>query len=86
MRYYSCMRITSRGRVTIPQKIRAALGLLPNTEITFDVVGSEARLRKIRHGGKLSRGEAVIRQIRSVRPSNELTTDEIMTLVRGNHR
>ena len=78
------MRITSKGQVTIPQEIRDELGLLPNTEVTFDIVNGEARLRKARRrGGKLSRGDGVIRQLRSVHPSNKLTTDEIMALMRG---
>ena len=77
------MRITTKGQVTIPQEIREQLGLLPNTEVTFDVVDGEARLRKARRGGKLSRGDGVIRRLRSVKPSNKLSTDEIMALMRG---
>lgn len=77
------MRITARGQVTIPQGIREALGLLPSMEVTFDIVDGEARLRKARHGGKSSRGDGVIRHLRSVRPSNKLTTNQIMTIVRG---
>ena len=77
------MRITTKGQVTIPQEIREQLGLLPNTEVTFDVVDGEARLRKARAGGKLSRGDGVISRLRDVRPSNKLSTDEIMALMRG---
>jgi antitoxin PrlF len=77
------MRITTKGQVTIPQEIREELGLLPNTEVTFDIVDGTARLRKARPSGKLSRGDGVIRHLRSVRPSNKLTTDEIMALMRG---
>lgn len=77
------MRITSKGQVTIPQEIREELGLLPNTEVTFVIVDGEVRLRKARRGGKLSRGDGVLRHLRSVRPSNKLTTDEIMALMRG---
>jgi AbrB family looped-hinge helix DNA binding protein len=76
------VRITSKGQVTIPQDIRDELGLLPNTEVTFDVVDGEARLRKARRGTR-SRGHAVVARLRSVRPSNKLTTDEIMALMRG---
>ena len=77
------MRITTKGQVTIPQEIRDELGLLPNTEVTFDIVDGEARLRKTSGAGKLSRGDNVIRHLRSVRTSNKLTTDEIMALMRG---
>lgn len=31
------MRITSKGQVTIPQAIREATGLLPNTEVEFQI-------------------------------------------------
>lgn len=78
------MRITSKGQVTIPQQIRDELGLLPNTEVSFHVVDGEARLRKARRSsGKLSRGDGVVQRLRGVRPSNKLTTDEIMALMRG---
>jgi antitoxin PrlF len=78
------MRITTKGQVTIPQEIREELGLLPNTEVTFDIVDGEARLRKTRKASaKLSRGDVVVQRLRSVRSSNKLTTDEIMALMRG---
>lgn len=78
------MRITTKGQVTIPQEIREELGLLPNTEVTFDVIDGAARLRKASRGSaKPSRGDGVIQRLRSVRPSNKLTTDEIMALMRG---
>jgi antitoxin PrlF len=76
------MRITSKGQVTIPQDIREELGLLPNTEVIFEVVDGEARLRKARRGTR-SRGQGVVARLRGVRPSNKLTTDEIMALMRG---
>jgi antitoxin PrlF len=77
------MRINAKGQVTIPQQIREELGLLPNSEVTFDIVDGEARLRKARHSDKPCRGDGVIEHLRGVRPSNNLTTDEIMALTRG---
>jgi len=78
------MRITTKGQVTIPQEIREELGLLPKTEVAFDVVDGEVRLRKARRSsGRLSRGDSVIQRLRAVRPSNKLTTAEIMALMRG---
>jgi antitoxin PrlF len=78
------MRITTKGQVTIPQEIRDELGLLPNTEVTFDIVDGEARIRKaIRKSKRLSRGDGVLAHLRSIRPSNKLTTNEIMSLMRG---
>jgi AbrB family looped-hinge helix DNA binding protein len=78
------MRITTKGQVTIPEEIREKLGLLPNTEVTFRIVGGEARLRKASPKSKrASRGAGVVARLRSVVPSNALTTDELMALMRG---
>jgi AbrB family looped-hinge helix DNA binding protein len=77
------MRITTTGQVTIPLEIRERLGLLPNTEVTFDIVDGEARLRKARRGRRLSRGDGVIGHLRAAHPANQLTTDEVMALMRG---
>lgn len=80
------MRITSKGQVTIPQSIREELSFLPNTEVIFEVVEGEVRLRKAsrgRRGKALSRGDGVVAHLRSARPSNKLSTDEIMALMRG---
>ena len=40
------MRITSKGQVTIPIEIREKLGLVPDTEVTFEIVGKSARIKK----------------------------------------
>src|SRR5215475_4802927 len=54
------MRLTTKGQVTIPLEIREKLGLLPLTEVEFDVVGDTVRIRKKdgtkARGGK-SRGQ-----------------------------
>jgi antitoxin PrlF len=42
------MRIISKGQVTIPQAIREELGLLPQTEVEFHIVGDGVRMRKAR--------------------------------------
>jgi AbrB family looped-hinge helix DNA binding protein len=33
------MKITTKGQVTIPQDIRERLGLLPHTQVDFEVRG-----------------------------------------------
>lgn len=77
------MQITSKGQVTIPQKIRNQLGLLPNTEVEFEVVGDHARIRKARrHTGHGSRGQKAIAAIRGT-ATTRMTTDEVMALTRG---
>lgn len=74
------MRITSKGQVTIPIHIREQLGLLPNSEVEFEVVGNAVRLSKARnaHG----RGRAIVEHLRG-KASTRMSTDEIMALTRG---
>jgi AbrB family looped-hinge helix DNA binding protein len=74
------MRITSKGQVTIPQDIRERLGLLPYSEVEFEVDGDAVRIRKARRSGK--RGDALLARMRgTARPG--MRTDEIMKLTRG---
>lgn len=73
------MRLTSKGQVTIPLPIRRRLGLLPNTEVEFDVVGESVRIRK---SAKQSRGRQIVEHLRGTATTG-MTTDEIMALTRG---
>jgi AbrB family looped-hinge helix DNA binding protein len=74
------MRITSKGQVTIPIGIRERLGLHPNTEVEFEIVGQTVRLRKAR--GRQGRGRALVEHLRGT-ATGGMTTDEIMALTRG---
>jgi AbrB family looped-hinge helix DNA binding protein len=74
------MRITSKGQVTIPIEIRQRLGLLPDTEVEFEVVGTAVRVR--RAANRKTRGQALVERMRG-RASTKLTTDEILALTRG---
>jgi AbrB family looped-hinge helix DNA binding protein len=76
------MRITSKGQVTIPIEIREKLGLLPNSEVEFEVVGNTVRIRKARARGKRTRGRSVVERLRG-RGTVRMTTDEILALTRG---
>ena len=73
------MRLTSKGQVTIPQEIRERLGLLPQTEVQFEIDGDAVKIRPARRS--TSRGDALIARIRGVAPRG-LTTDQIMALTR----
>ena len=73
------MRLTSKGQVTIPQEIRERLGLLPQTEVEFEIDGDAVRIRPAR--GSNARGDALIARMRGVAPRG-LTTDQIMALTR----
>lgn len=74
------MRITSKGQVTIPIEIREQLGLLPNTEVEFEIDGDTVRIR--RAAGEPRRGRAIVEHLRG-RSSVKMTTDEILALTRG---
>ena len=52
------MKITTKGQVTIPVEIREKLGLLPNTEVEFEVVGKAVRMRKVRRAGRRDAAES----------------------------
>jgi AbrB family looped-hinge helix DNA binding protein len=76
------VRVTSKGQVTIPLAIREKLGLLPNTEVEFFIDRDTVRIRKAVHPGKRSRGREIVDHMRG-RGSGNMTTDEIMRLLRG---
>ena len=40
--------LTRKGQATIPKAVREQLGLAPFDKIEFEIVGTEARLRKAR--------------------------------------
>ena len=74
------MRVTSKGQVTIPLEIRKRLGLLPDTEVVFEVAGNAVKVRKA--AGSARRGDAVVARLKG-RSRSRLTTDQIMALTRG---
>lgn len=74
------MRITTKGQVTIPIEMREKLGLLPNSEVQFDLVGDSVRIRKAK--GAQSRGQRLLELMRRA-PKPKMTTDELMALTRG---
>jgi len=77
------MRITSKGQVTIPQRIRQRFGLLPNTEVEFKVEGNTVRLVKTAARRGTGRGALAVAALRgSATAAVKMTTDEIMALTR----
>lgn len=74
------MKITTKGQVTIPQDIRKRLGLLPHTEVDFEVRGDVVVVTKAR--GKTRRGRRVVEALRG-RGDVRMSTDEILALTRG---
>jgi AbrB family looped-hinge helix DNA binding protein len=76
------MRITSKGQVTIPMDIREKLGLLPNTDVEFEIDGDAVRIRKAARAGARSLGRAFADHMRG-RATVKMTTDELMRLLRA---
>jgi AbrB family looped-hinge helix DNA binding protein len=73
------MRITSKGQVTIPIEIREKVGLLPHTEVRFEVEGNTVRILREEKPG--SRGQRLVDRMRG-RATSRMSTEEIMALTR----
>lgn len=73
------MRITSKGQVTIPIEIREKTGLLPHTEVKFEVVDGKVYIER-KEGGTV-KADAIAKM--KGRATIKMTTDEIMRLTRG---
>ena len=70
--------VTSKGQVTLPKKIRDALGIGPGSEVEFDVEEDKVILRKRVPIENLKRWEGYLR--------NQLpagSVDEMMEMLRG---
>lgn len=76
------MRITSKGQVTIPVEIREKAGLLPDTEVEFELdAKGGVRLRRAKASRREGRGAAAVGRLRG-RATVKMSTDEIMALTR----
>ena len=73
------MRVTTKGQVTIPQRIREKLGITPSTEIDFVEKGGRVYLVKKRGAKTPTRKLKKLRGVATVK----MTTDEIMALTRA---
>lgn len=77
------MQITSKGQVTIPLNVRTRLGLLPHTEVEFELVGDHARIRKAKPvAGRGTRGNRALDALRGT-ADTRMSTEEIMALTRN---
>ena len=80
------MRVSTKGQVTIPKAVRDRAGIRAGSEVTFDVDGDVVTLRRVasrKRPGK-SRGEKIVEALAGSRTANrDLSTDEIMQLLRG---
>jgi AbrB family looped-hinge helix DNA binding protein len=74
------MRITSKGQVTIPIEIREKMGLLPDTEVEFKIIGNTVSLKRVESLSKRSRD--LLNRMRR-KATVKMTTNEILSLTRG---
>ena len=44
----AAVSVTSKGQVTIPKRVRVALGITPGSKVDFTVAGAGARLKVVR--------------------------------------
>jgi AbrB family looped-hinge helix DNA binding protein len=72
------MRVTSKGQVTIPLRVRKALGIKPGSEVDFEL-GPDGAYRLVRDRADI---EAQIDRMMGTADTG-LTTDEILALTRG---
>jgi AbrB family looped-hinge helix DNA binding protein len=72
--------LTTKGQVTIPLPIREKLGLMPLTEVEFDIVGDSVRIRK--KAGPHGRGQKLLETMKKA-PRPLLSTAQLMRLTRG---
>jgi AbrB family looped-hinge helix DNA binding protein len=75
------MRITSKGQVTIPADIREQAGLLPHTEVNFEIDGKIVRIVRADGRNGQGRGARVVAHLRG-RGDVAMSTDAIMALTR----
>ncbi|MGB9498313.1 MAG: AbrB/MazE/SpoVT family DNA-binding domain-containing protein [Dissulfuribacterales bacterium] len=73
------MRVTTKGQVTIPQHIREKLGITPAVEVDF--VEEKGRVYLVKKRGR-NNSPRKFNQLRGI-AAVKMTTDEIMTLTRG---
>ncbi len=75
------MRVTTKGQVTIPIEVRDKLGILPHTEVDFEVHGNTVRLVKAPAKRAAGRGASVVARLRGS-ADVRMSTDEILALTR----
>ncbi len=71
------MRVTTKGQVTIPRRVREILGIVPETDIEFLEENGRFYIKKISQN-KPTKKFAKLRGIATAK----MSTDEIMNLTR----
>jgi AbrB family looped-hinge helix DNA binding protein len=74
------MKLNSKGQVTIPAELRRRHGFAEGDEV--EVVEDGTTLRIVHSERDASRGQRIVNRLRG-RATTDLTTDELMALLRG---
>ncbi len=70
--------VTSKGQVTLPKKVREALGLVPGSQVEFELRDGQVLLRKRVSDEKLARWQGYLRG-----KLPESSVDEFVDTLRG---
>jgi len=76
------MRITSKGQVTIPRRIREKYGLMPETQVEFVEREGAVIVQKAAHRRGADGADRLVEMLRGS-ATTALSTDEILRLTRG---
>ena len=76
------MPVTVKGQVTIPKPIRDRLGLTPGSEVEFSIE-ADGRVSMRKAGEGEAPPPSRFAQARRAKSRNDMTTEEIMRLTRG---
>lgn len=68
-------KVTKKGQVTIPKKIREAMGIRPGSEVNFQIHNRECVLRKVLRGSPFEKWTGYLKIKKS--------TDQIIEELRG---
>lgn len=73
-------RLTIKGQITVPKKLRDAFGWPPHTEIEFQQLDDGVKLTKAKKSK--GRGDRIVKGLLGS-GNRKMRTDEIMALTRG---
>jgi AbrB family looped-hinge helix DNA binding protein len=76
----AAVSVTSKGQVTIPKKVRQALGVRPGSKVEFDIAGGNARMKlvgkripsRVEDGPKILRYKGPMVRIEDMNPARLL--------------